>query len=486
MKRLKENGISWFLGEHEGLAPAVADVAEEENIRRSYTVREYGGGTIFIKYFLERGIAGFLRNRIVPRGRKEYHVARLILARSVATPPALGYGVGARGSFVIQERIEGRTLKSALDSAASAERGPLLDALALFLGHLAARGIRHNDLHLDNILLSEGRLYLIDLHKAYVGRAPVDKRGELANLTQALAMIHQGMTAGEKRRFFEVYGRPDIQPVVEAGLRAQWTKWIDSKMKRAFSTTSKLQAVGGRVFVRGREEEGRGSFRGLIKKDRKVRVERYGDHIRKTYRVRHRLVRAWEVLTALEYLALDIVPRPFFVEVPSLFRSGYVAMEDLGPYGEELDRFLDRRYDTMGHAGRRAFIGAFSQFLAGLLSTGIVQKDMKACNVFVLADGFRFLDVEDIAFSAIGEGDLRRMLVQLNCSVPARIAARDRVRFFLRVTRPFPCDKKRLLRDVAEACLGQEIVYEGVSGLTRESWPGRQSHHLQPACRPTR
>ncbi len=60
---------------------------------------------------------------------------------------------------------------------------------------------------------------------------------------------------------------------------------------------------------------------------------------------------------------------------------------------------------------RRAFIDRFSRFLAGLLKMGIVQRDFKACNVFVLAGDFRLLDVEDIAFFAPAEGDVLRMLV---------------------------------------------------------------------------
>ncbi len=69
-------------------------------------------------------------------------------------------------------------------------------------------------------------------------------------------------------------------------MQAQWRQWIDSKKKRAFSTTSKLVAKGRRVYVRGREGEagGAGRLTGLIKKDRKVRLERWSDHIRKITR----------------------------------------------------------------------------------------------------------------------------------------------------------------------------------------------------------
>ncbi len=484
MKKVRKNGISWFLDDHDGLEAMVEGIVEDEETRRSYAIRDCGARKVFVKFFLEQGASGCIRNRLMPRGKKEYALGKRILSACVATPLPMGYGIGRAGSFVIQEMIEGETFKAAFDGTLPQE--PLVDALVLFLKQLAACGIRHNDLHLDNILVRAKTLYLIDLHKARVKGSGLDLKDETANLTQALTMIYNEMTEDLRRRFFEGYGRSDLRQTVEAHLRAQWKKWIESKKKRAFSDTSKLAAKGRRVYVRGRESGACGRFEELIKKDRKVRVERWSDHIRKVYTGRRRLMRAWETWAALEYVTLDIAPRPFFVEMPPLLGGGYVAMEDLGARGEELDRFLDRHYDAMDLDRRRAFIDGLSRFLGGLLKMGVVQKDMKGCNVFVLDDGFRLLDVEDIAFFAPNEEDLTRMLVQLNNSVPARIAAADRIRFFLKLAHALPFDRKRLFRAVAEGCAGGEIVYEGASGLKRESWEGRQPGSHGPFCRRTR
>ena len=98
---------------------------------------------------------------------------------------------------------------------------------------------------------------------------------------------------------------------------------------------------------------------------------------------------------------------------------------------------------------------------------GIIHRDLKACNVFVLSDGFRLLDVEDILFAAPTEETMRRMLVQLNTSVPERISVADRVRFFVNLVSGFSLDRKRLLREVARLSRNEDIVYEGVSGLKK-------------------
>jgi tRNA A-37 threonylcarbamoyl transferase component Bud32 len=484
MQRVRKNNIRWFLDDCAGLAAMVGAIVEGEDSRRSYSILECGEKKAFVKFFLERGAIGWLRNRLNPRGRKEYALAKRLLSETVATPAPMGYGIGKGGSFIIEELIEGETLKSAFDGAARKE--PLVDALALFLRRLSARGVRHNDLHLDNVLVKGETLYLIDLHKACIKKGGFTRKDEVKNLTQGLTMIYGEMTEAARRRFFEGYGRPGLRPAVEASLRSQWKAWIDSKKKRAFSTTSKLVARGRRVYVRGREQEARGAFRELIKKDRKVRVERYGDHIRKVYARKRRLVRAWETWAALQYVGLEIAPRPFFVEKPFMPGGGYVAMEDLAGQGEELDRFLDRNYDAMDLHRRRAFIDGFARFLARLLKMGIVQKDLKGCNVFVLDGAFRLLDVEDIAFFTPGEKDLKALLAQLNNSLPARIAAADRIRFFLKLTRSFPFDLKRLFRQAAAVCAAEEIVYEGAYGLKRESWQGRRPDFPERSRRRTR
>jgi hypothetical protein len=55
-----------------------------------------------------------------------------------------------------------------------------------------------------------------------------------------------------------------------------------------------LSAIDGYIYVRGAENEASGEFVAFIKKDKKVTVELYSDHIRKSYRHQRRLRTAWE------------------------------------------------------------------------------------------------------------------------------------------------------------------------------------------------
>jgi hypothetical protein len=223
--------------------------------------------------------------------------------------------------------------------------------------------------------------------------------------------------------------------------------------------------------MKGAEAKANGEFIAFLKKDKKVRVERFSDHIRKTYQKQGRLKMAWENHVVLAYLKSAAAPQAFFVKLPILSSNGYIAMEDLGDRGVELDRFLDGKYDNMDLSERKRFTEGFARFLQTLFRQRITHRDMKGCNIFALHDGgFVFLDVEDFVFQEIGEEALTRMLTQLNTTVPKRISSRDRMRFFLKLTVSLNIDKKRLFKNIVSESKKSDIVYEGVGGLKREQW----------------
>lgn len=464
---MERGTMIWFL-EEPALLDALGDLSFENVARREHIRRDYAGGRLFLKVFAERDLEAHIRGLFRPRVRREYQQSLLMRSLSIPTPRIFGYAKAPEGSCVVQEWIDGEPFLRALEQ--KGERTMLLAALADLLKLLKAKGVRHNDLHLENILVSDGRLVLIDLQKARV-KAGLSAADHLQNVAQALAMIYDGMTEDEKRIFFEQLDRQGLRVETEARLEVLRKRWVDKKAARAFRSTSKLFAEGDRVFVRGREERARGKSVSVLKKDRKVLVERFGDHVRKVYAGRARLKRAWQNHVVFEYLGLAVTPQPFFVSKAALFKKGFIAMEDLGPKGEELDRFLDRRYDGMSRAERTQLVQSLSGFLVSLLKQSIVHKDLKACNLFVVnKEGFRLLDVEDFIFERPGLEALVRLLVQLNTTVPKRIHISDRARFLKLVAEGLGFDARKVLRVVARASRGRQIVYEGVSGLKEEAW----------------
>jgi tRNA A-37 threonylcarbamoyl transferase component Bud32 len=467
MKILTINGIQWFL-EDEGLAEVLRDVSFEAGNRRTYAVHEWREKKVFVKSFTEKGIAGLIRNRVSSRGKREFDRARKLLALSVPAPEPLGYGLSRYGSFIVEEWLAGTSFLTALKRGE--DRAGLIGELAGLLKLLKQHGIRHNDLHLDNILVVNGKPCLIDLHTMQIKRT-FGEDDELSNLSHALTMIYGEMDEKERNAFFSLYGGLEIRGAVEARIRGLEDDWVKNKQKRAFGPTSRITADGEFLRVSGFEGSGTGGFVALLKEDKKVRVERMADHIRKTYRDKRRLERAWRAHVMLLYMDLTVTPQPFHLKKPSFHGAGFIAMEDLKGKGEELDRYLDRRYTATTDSGRKRFADGLAAFLGGLFKKRIGHRDLKGCNIFVLEDGgFLLLDVEDIIYRDMDEGALLRLLLQLNTTIPKKVSIRDRARFFLRLTASMKIDRKRVFADVVRDSLKSEIIYEGVGGLVRERW----------------
>jgi tRNA A-37 threonylcarbamoyl transferase component Bud32 len=461
------NGIEWHL-EDRGLVEVLQPFSHGGGERRLYGTYPFRAGRVFVKSFLEKGFLGTIRNRVHPRGRIEYLMSRKLTSLGISTPLSYGYGRGPGTSCAAHEYIDGESFIDVFHR--SRQREKLIAALAALLRALEEHHVLHNDLHLNNVLVSKGRLYLIDLHKMKIkgSFAPGD---EISNLSHALAMAYWTMTPDEKETFFRYYGKEGIRDEVERTLRAMHMRWILRKQRRAFENTSKTRWEGKCLYVLGREDRSRGTYVETVKKDTKVTVERYTDHLRKIYGGRRRLKRAWKAHIALVYLDLPLIPDTFHLVMPALSRPGYIAMEDLGGRGEELDRHVDRVYDGASGRQRKALADSLALFLKGALRTGVVHRDLKACNVFRLNDGtFRFLDVEDISFREADGDALHRMLLQLNTTLPRRIATRDRLRFLARLTSSSGLDRRQLLEKVARDSTGREIVYQGTEGLKIESW----------------
>jgi tRNA A-37 threonylcarbamoyl transferase component Bud32 len=467
MKSFSNKGIEWFTDD-ESLVFLVKEVDIPEGGRRGYVKTECRGRKVFIKSFVEKGLPGFIRNRVASRGKREYDLGMRLLSASIPTPRPLGYGVSRMGSYIIQELVEGDTFIAAYNRTEN--RVDLLTRLAFLLKKMKIHHARHNDLHLENILLVNNEFYLVDLHKMRIKHS-FTVQDEASNLSHALVGIYGDLNDEERESFFAHYGTPRIREVVEQEMERLSARWVRRKKERAFRETSMILRRDNRFYLAGMEGYGTGAFAGLIKKDRKVRIERYTDHIRKIYRNKRRLERAWRAHVVLAYMGLGIVPRVFYVEMPHGVAQGHIAMEDLKGTGEELDRYLDRRYGSMSENQRRRLEDKLSGYFLMLTRKKIVHKDVKACNVFVPTDGdFMLLDVEDVKFQALDEQALKRMLVQLNTTIPKGVGTRARIRFFVKFTSAMKVDRRVIFSSIVKESLKREIVYEGVNGLVRETW----------------
>ena len=125
-------------------------------------------------FFGRRGRRDFLRER---RGVAALHDA------GVASPRLLGAGKGAGARLLAFEAIAGR-VPSAVESE------PLFAALA----RMHERGVRQQDLHLDNFLVRDGKVYAVDGGRVRRGR--VRRAARLRDIATLLAQFTPGEAPG--------------------------------------------------------------------------------------------------------------------------------------------------------------------------------------------------------------------------------------------------------------------------------------------------
>lgn len=461
------SSIKWYITDEN-----VKKVLEAQDFepKRGYKVIEANEKKkIFVKSFKEKGFIGYIRNSLFPRGKKEYQVFKKLKLLSIETAQCLGYGVSSWGSFSVWEYLAGENYLRKFNEVK--DRILLIKMLAEFLNSLKDKGVRHNDLHLENLFVIEDRVILVDLHKVKIKKR-LSKEDELSNISQALHMIYMEMSEREKEMFFTFYDAIDIRTSVEQKLEMLKKVWIKRKIKRAFRETSVVSVCNGYRFIKGFENIKEGEFIATLKKDKKVEVLRYENCIKKVYKTAFRLKRAWRNSVVLEYMRAYLTPRTFAVKLPGLLSPGFILIEDLARSGGvELDRYLDREYERMSLKERKMVVKAFSSFLVEMIKYGIFHRDLKGCNIFVGKDKrFFLLDVEDVDFKTVGPDEVIRMLTKLNNTVPKKVPMKDRLRVLSSISTFSKRERKRILKMVKEMSKNEEIVYEGQNGLIVAQW----------------
>ncbi|MCX7965213.1 MAG: hypothetical protein N2596_01110, partial [Syntrophorhabdaceae bacterium] len=249
MKKINIKGIRWVL-EDDSIEKILYNMELRSIERREHKIIKANGERYFLKSFRENGISDFFRRLLYPRGKKEFIMGKTLLSFSINTPEPLGYGVSRGRSYIIQRHLSGKNFLELFYE--SEEKKEMLNQLAMLLKTLKAHKIKHNDLHLNNIIIQDGKPYIIDLHKMEIKRhfSFID---EVSNISHSLAMIYKEMSEDEKESFFTAYGKKDLRNTVEFKLDKMWERWIKSKKKRAFKDTSIVKREKEVLYIKGTE-----------------------------------------------------------------------------------------------------------------------------------------------------------------------------------------------------------------------------------------
>lgn len=158
-----------------------------------------GGGDAWYVKFYPRGGGGIKRVLRGSPALREFTRLQWLQKARIPAPRALGVLMGFTvnnqigDALVLQALEPSQTLLQYLQQAQASAASPspprrqVLDQLIDLLSDLAAAGLRHTDLHLDNFLLSQGRLHLLDGYAVRRGSLTLKDLWQLGDSARAWA-----------------------------------------------------------------------------------------------------------------------------------------------------------------------------------------------------------------------------------------------------------------------------------------------------------
>jgi tRNA A-37 threonylcarbamoyl transferase component Bud32 len=491
---------------------------KESKWRRAALVTLPEGQKIFLKIDKTKDWLEYFKYLFLPsKARKEWFVTSRLRRRRLPVPKPLGWiekrNLGSVKESLYLSEVLG-TGESASEQLETLQSESVVRSLAETVRRFHDAGLTHNDLHIGNFLWVKGDLFLTDLHNASIRKATSLKQ-RLWNITHLFHSLRSVLGEKEQRTFIEIYFGKEISPLekMEAFLehihdgmdRLQRRQWR-SRTKRCLknSTEFSFEKEGSLTFFRRKDFildkvnavlEGHWNLvrekpERLAKNSSRVivSVTQGGDEkfVVKHFRSPHLSNRlkdllrkskgrkAWIGGNGLKARGISSVQPLALVERNHGLgpKESFFLMETLEG-SQELDRYI---LQGLGDFRRkRIFIRAFAGWLADLYNKKVYHKDMKTCNFLVVEKqrswDFYLLDLEDVRFGQrVTERKLFKNFFQLNTSTPRIISQTDRLRFAKECLGRIPDIKnpKRLLRQVVQESLGEDVVYVSPHGTVIE------------------
>ena len=412
--------------------------------KRIVAVAEHEGQKLLVKTFLGRSAARY--------AAREQSGVEAIAAAGVRTPKLLWSGevLGGHGRMLAFEYLEHATDLDAMWETAGNEDDELdiLTRAVIVIARLHCAGVVQTDIHLNNFILSEGRLFTIDGGgiDAADDLSPLSETGSLNNLGLFFAQFHKRvdvlarvvLPAYEAVREWErddarlgrlldaiaTQRRRRKKDYIDKAFR-ECTRFVCESTWRSFAVCERVRHTDGMrdllespdaYIARGQIlKDGNSSTVALVEVDgQQVVVKRYNlKGVWHAFRRAMRKSRAWNCwLNAyrLEFLGIPALRPIAMIErrwgplrMEAYFVTEYVP-------GPDIQAFL-RDNDVNGE------IEAIVKILSELRLERISHGDLKATNFIVSSSGPVIIDLDgmrehgsDVTFSRAFDQDIDRFL----------------------------------------------------------------------------
>jgi tRNA A-37 threonylcarbamoyl transferase component Bud32 len=364
------------------------------------------------------------------RARQEARILQELSRAGLPCPRLVATVRDAAGSYLLTEEIpDARDLMDVLEGGGPAARRAAA-AFGSLLRRLHDAGFDHRDLHAGNVLVRDGSLYVLDVHRAARGRA-VSRAARFRALAFAAMSFRDRLPLTEILRFLRAYGidEPGATREVFEGLRRRMEEHFASRQERCVRDGTGFGVQGGVYFRKGVDLEAllrevESGPETVVKATGKERLARLpsGRFIKRG--PRGRTLQAWKNAHAL---GVRGIPTPRL----DACGPGWVAGQWID--GPNLRIFCRDRWEDLSKPERDRLSSALAQVVRRMHALGIVHKDLKGANFVVSAEGVYVLDLDRVRLGGrVGRADRIRNLAQLNASISLPVSRSERLRFFRR------------------------------------------------------
>lgn len=394
-----------------------ARLVKSNNAREVWRVN-LGSPALYVKRFPKE----LLRDR----AKKEAALLGALEKAHIPCPRLVAVARDKTGSYILTEEIpDSQPLADLLRHKGVDARRLIID-----LGKLARAlhdaGFDHQDFHAGNVLVRDGALYVIDVHRARRGRS-LSRERRLDSVAFTAMSFVETRPLSDVLRFFRAYGLTDDAEIADAWqrLRKRHHEYYQGRQKRCFKDGTGFGVDGVRHFRKDVDvEELRKTLlstpRGTVRRTKAESLHKIGEYFLKvTTAIRAR--RIWEHAHGLAVRGID-TPRLHYWD-KTLIAGEWVESVDLYDY-------VRLTYGALPRVDQLDFLFRLARLVRRLHDRGVYHSDLKGGNVLVGSGRLLVIDLDRVRFSLdVPEKDRLFNLAQLNASVTPPLTRTDRLRF---------------------------------------------------------